>query len=125
LRINISTEHTLSSKVYKITMSTKTEELYSSDEVDATVQARNAKMMLVISAVLNAVLITFVGFISRYGLIQTWNFIMTPISYALNFLADMFGLKRPNLLIKDEGGIDFVNTEQYRKLEHRRARGLI
>ncbi|MHA1407168.1 MAG: hypothetical protein ACTSSG_07280, partial [Candidatus Heimdallarchaeaceae archaeon] len=74
-----------SNKVYKITMSTKTEELYSSDEVDATVQARNAKMMLVISAVLNAVLITFVGFISRYGLIQTWNFIMTPISYALNF----------------------------------------
>ncbi|UJG43585.1 MAG: hypothetical protein K9W46_00035 [Candidatus Heimdallarchaeum endolithica] len=114
-----------SNKVYKITMSTKTEELYSSDEIDATAQARNAKMMLIMSAILNALLITFIGFISRYGIVKTWNIIATPIYYFLKFFTDLFELPAPKLFIKDEGGIDFVTVEQQRKFHERRARGLI
>jgi hypothetical protein len=89
--------------------------------VSSEEQIKQAKTLLLLSLLINAFMIALTSMLIKWGAIKVINFILLPFMHTSQFI---FG-STPKVLVRDAGGLRFVNLDQYEELKKRTEKGMI
>ncbi|MGC9781772.1 MAG: hypothetical protein HZR80_21200 [Candidatus Heimdallarchaeota archaeon] len=109
-------------KSYSITMETDLEPLDL--EEPKGVRTWPAWVLLANSIIINAILISFIGAMGKWGIVKIWNYGLYYPNKGANWVLRKFGSEKElHWCVEHKGGLEFVTPEQYEKAEALKEEG--
>jgi len=109
-------------KTYEITMDTELEQLNFVEPKEVRVWP--AWVLVAYSIILNAILISFIGAMGKWGIVKVWNYGLYYPNKGANWILRKFGSEKElHWCVEHKGGLEFVTPEQYRKAEALKEEG--